>query len=214
MNKEPTIKTIDFTQWKKEDPTEYDESTDTIFVRSTYDIENDPEGWLVHERIHAYLASIKFEDNYNPPLIEYPFNNVERHAYTWQFVYLLETSRVKSIDNIEFFMPWKFERYGDEWANDYFNKALAKVRNDDPDMPPNIIHGGGRFESCAEQQLEEIFREIVDDAKRKNSLKSFSTVEENSQASVKQNDSSGKGCIVVIVLIVILTISLAVYCTL
>lgn len=204
------IERIDYTQWKKEDPTEYDISKDTIRVRSTYDIDNDPEGWIVHERIHAYLASIKFEDNNKT----YPFNDVERHAFTWQFVYLLETGRVKSIDNIEFFMPWKFERYGDEWANDYFSRALAKVRNDDPDMPPNIIHGGGRFESCAELQLEEIFREIVDDAKRKNSLKSFSTVEESSRASVKQNDSSGKGCIVVIVLIVILTIALAVYCTL
>ena len=203
------IERIDYTQWKKEDPTEYDISKDSVRVRSTYDIENDPEGWIVHERIHAYLASIKFEDNDKT----YPFNDVERHAFTWQFVYLLETSRVKSIDNIEFFMPWKFERYGDEWANDYFNKALAKVRNDDPDMPPNLIHGGGRFESCAELQLEENFRAIVDDAKRKNSLKSFSTVEENSRASVKQNDSSGKGCIGVIVLIVILAIALAVYCT-
>ena len=56
------IERIDYTQWKKEDPTEYDISKDTIRVRSTYDIDNDPEGWIVHERIHAYLASIKFED--------------------------------------------------------------------------------------------------------------------------------------------------------
>ena len=199
------IERIDYTQWKKEDPTEYDISKDKIRVRSTYDIDNDPEGWIVHERIHAYLASIKFEDNNKT----YPFNDVERHAFTWQFVYLLETGRVKSIDNIEFFMPWKFERYGDEWANDYFNKALAKVRNDDPDMPPNMIHGGGRFESCAELQLEENFRAIVDDAK----LNIPQTVDENGQKSVPQNESNGKGCTTAFVVISILIIALAVYCT-
>jgi len=199
------IEKIGFTQWAKEDPTEYDISKDVIRVRSTYDIDNDPEGWIVHERIHAYLASIKFEDNNKT----YPFNDVERHAFTWQFVYLLETGRVKSIDNIEFFMPWKFERYGDEWANDYFSRALAKVRNDDPDMPPNIIHGGGRFESCAEQQLEEKFRAIVDDAE----LNILQTAGENGQASVTQKESNGMGCMKAFVVIAILIIALAVYCT-
>ena len=206
----PLIKIIDVTQWKKEDPTEYDGLADTIFVRSTYDIENDPEGWLVHERIHAYLASINFEDNDK----SYPFNNVERHAYTWQFVYLLELGWVKTINDIERFMPWKFKRYGEEWANDYFNRAQAKIRNDNPNIPPNMIHGGGKFESCAELQLEEIFREIVDDAKRKISPKSSSRVDEKSQTSVEQNNTNGKGCIAAIVVVAILTIALAVYCTL
>lgn len=200
------IEKIDFTQWRKKDPTEYDESTDTIFVRSTYDIENDPEGWIVHEQIHAYLASIKFEDNNK----SYPFNDVERHAFTWQFVYLLETGRVKTIEDVEFFMPWKFERYGADWANDYFNRAQVKVRNSNPNMPPNIIHGGGRFESCAEQQLEGIFRAIVDDAK----LNIPQTVGENGQTSVTQNESNGMGGMKALVVIAILIIALAVYCTL
>lgn len=214
MKKEPTIKIIDFTQWKKEDPTEYDESTDTIFVRSTYDIENDPEGWLVHERIHAYLASIKFEDNYNPPLIEYPFNNVERHAYTWQFVYLLETSKVKSIGEVELIMPWKFDRYGEAWANDYFKRALIKVRNEDPKMPPTMIHGGGRLESNAELQLEEKFREIVDDAKRRILPTLSSNVEQKRQTSVKQHDDYRKGCVTTLIATAILIIAIAVYYTL
>jgi len=208
------IEKIGFTQWAKEDPTEYDISKDVIRVRSTYDIENDPEGWIVHERIHSYLASINFNDNYNPPLIEYPLNDVERHAFTWQFVYLLETGRIKTLEDVELFMPWKFERYGEKWANDYFNRAQAKMRNDDPNMPPNMIHGGGWLEPCSELQLEEVFREIVDDAKRNNSLKSSSTANENRQISVKQNDSSGKGCIAAIVVITFIGIALAVYYTL
>ena len=204
--KKTLIRTVDYLRWKKEDPTEYDKLTDTISVRSTYDIENDPEGWIVHERIRAYLTSIKFEDDNK----SYPFNDVERHAFTWQFVYLLETGRVKTVDGIELFMPWKFERYGEKWANDYFNRALAKVRNDDPDMPPNMIRGGGRFESCAELQLEENFRAIVDDAK----LNIPQTVDENGQTSVTQNESKGKGCIVAVVAVVIIIILIAVCYTL
>lgn len=199
---------------RKLDPTFYDIDSKKIYVRPDYDIANDPDGWIVHERIHAYLASIHFEDNYNPPLVVYPFNDVEKYAYTWQFVYLLETGRIESISDIKTFMPWKFYRYGEAWANDYFQRALIKVRNEDPKMPPAMIHGGGRLESNAELQLEEKFREIVDDAKRRILPILSSNVEQKKQTSVKQNDGYRKGCVTTLIATAILIIAIAVYYTL
>lgn len=152
---------------KKKDPTFYDAESKKIFVRNDYGIDEDVYGWIVHEKVHLYLDSIHFEDNYNPPLIEYPFNEIERHAYTWQFVFLLETMRVRCLDDIKKIMPWKFERYGDEWAKKYFNLANLKMIDDDPNIPPTMIHGGGRLESNAELLLEEVFRDIVEEAKAK-----------------------------------------------
>lgn len=157
------IKIINTNEWfsQKEDPTCYDSENDIIYVRSDYDEKTDPYGWIVHEKIHAYLFSIKFEDNLKPPLVKYPFNESERYAFTWQFVYLLETKQIQSLDNIKLIMPWKFEWHGNEWAKKYFNEAKIKARSDYYDTPL-MIH---LSESNYERQLEDAFRKIVDDAK-------------------------------------------------
>ena len=111
-------------------------------------------------------------------------------------------------------MPWKFFRYGEAWSNDYFQRALIKGRNEDPKMPPAMIHGGGRLESNAELQLEEKFREIVDDAKRRILPILSSNVEQKRQTSVKQNDDYRKGCVTTLIATAILIIAIAVYYTL
>lgn len=155
---------------QKNDPTTFCPESKTILVRSDYDVQSDPHGWIVHEKIHAYLASINFKDNYNVPLVVYPNNDAERYAYTWQFVYLLEIGRINGLEGIRQIMPWKFKRYGDEWAKRYFYTAQIKSRNDDPDLPPTMIHQGGRLDSSFDLQLEEKFRKLVEEAKAKRKL--------------------------------------------
>ncbi|MBR5412096.1 MAG: hypothetical protein IK114_03505 [Fibrobacter sp.] len=205
------IKPINYLVWKKLDPTEYDVKTDSINVRSNYDVQKDPDGWIVHEKIHAYLASVHFEDNYNPPLVEYPFNDVERYAFTWQFVFLLETKRIDSISDIEKIMPWKFEKFGDKWANLYFQLARERYINDDPSSHPKMIIQGGAMHPWKDIQLEEMFREIVDNAKQNFSL---INLDEDRKSALKENDTSDKGCIKIAIIIAIILISIAVYCTL
>lgn len=158
----------DYLFWTKQDPTEFDAKSNTIRVRSNYDVELDSCGWLVHERIRALLHDAGFVDDYNPPLIQYPDNAVERMAYTWQFVYLIESRLVKNLNDIKQMMPWKFERYGDEWAKKYWSYAKTIAKDDDPDMPPSMMYEGGRLNPpWGEQRYEESFRCIVEEAKAK-----------------------------------------------
>ena len=201
--------------WEKEAPAEYDKNTNTIFFRLGYDPDKDCDGWIVHEMIHAHLASINFEDNYNPPIVEYPFNDIERYAFTWQFVYLLEIQRIHFVGDIKNVMPWEFDRFGEHWAKKYFNVAKEKVRNDDEDIPPSSIHGGGRFDSSIDLQLEEKFREIVDNAKKKflanNSLQSNTDLKQHDKTIAIQ---TGLGCIWAAIIIATVIIATAVAYTL
>jgi hypothetical protein len=190
---------------RKQDPTFYDNELKTIFVRPDYSKDEDSYGWIVHEKIHAYLASINFKDNYNPPLVEYPYNEVERYAFTWQFVFLLETKKIRSIDDIERIMLWKFDRFGDEWANKYFKDAQTYARDCDPSRPPSTIVLSG---SSLDQQLEDVFRNIVNDAKRKSCAindfrpKAYAT-QEKSEVSKQNNLFYLRAVITIIFLIAI-----------
>ena len=153
---------------EKQDPAFFDKEMETIFVRPDYDIDEDIGGWIVREQIHAYLDSIHFEDNYNPPLVVCPYNDVEKYACIWQFVYLLEIKRIHSLESLRRVMPWKFQLYGDKWARKYLKEAyLLANLNDDPTMPPNMIVQGGPTQSWEDANLENHFRKIVDDAKKK-----------------------------------------------
>ena len=66
--------------YEKNQPTQYSYDDKEIQVRSDYDIENDPAGWLVHEKIHALYPRIEIE--------EYPDNPLEEIAFSEQFEYL------------------------------------------------------------------------------------------------------------------------------
>lgn len=201
--------------WEKDAPAEYDVNTNTIYFRLGYDPNSDCDGWIVHEMIRAYLASINFEDNYNPPIVEYPFNDIERYAFTWQFVYLLEIQRIHFVGDIKNVMPWEFDRFGEHWAKKYFNVAKEKVRNDDEDIPPSSIHGGGRFDSSVDLQLEEKFREIVNNAKKK----FLAEYPQWSNKDLMQKDKGSliqdnHGCIWVATIIAIVVIAIVVAYTL
>jgi hypothetical protein len=80
------VQVIPVTSWQrgKIDPTEYDITTDTIRVRGDYDVNNDPAGWMVHEKVHATLAAAGQQNNSG----NYPDNPIEERAYKTQFNYL------------------------------------------------------------------------------------------------------------------------------
>lgn len=77
------IKIISKYEWSvgKIDPTEYNNDYKLIHVRSDYDYENDPAGWIEHEKGHAdWKGSLDFS--------EYPDNPIEWQAFGRQFKYL------------------------------------------------------------------------------------------------------------------------------
>lgn len=122
----PKIEVSNSWDAQKQDPTEFDAELNVIRVRGDYDADLDLCGWIVHEKVHAYLASINYQDDYNPPVIQYPFNSVERMAYTWQFIYLIKANLALCLGDIKKMMPWKFERFGNKWAEEYWENALGK----------------------------------------------------------------------------------------
>lgn len=65
----------------KNDPTEYDSADRVVRVRSDYDYKKDPLNWMKHELIHYLLHKKGSKDDGK----EYPTNNTERVAYTYQF---------------------------------------------------------------------------------------------------------------------------------
>lgn len=77
----------------KRDPTQYSKEDNIIYVKSSYDIKNDPAGWIVHEYKHAELKDID-DDPEN-----YPENKVEVEAYKAQFDYL-KRKGYKNFDDI------------------------------------------------------------------------------------------------------------------
>ena len=77
----PRVIVDDSTFVQKDDPTQYSKENNIIYVKSTYDIKNDPAGWMVHEYKHAELKDLPDEE-------QYPDNTVERAAYKAQFKYL------------------------------------------------------------------------------------------------------------------------------
>lgn len=96
----------------KLDPTEYDDASQTIRVSSDYDYISDPTGWMRHEVQHHKLIVCNFRDDE----YEYPYNAVEKQAYTEQFKYL----RSKGVDNWLQLMPNKAQ----------YVKILMKYWND------------------------------------------------------------------------------------
>jgi len=78
----PRIVVDDSTFEGKTDPTQYSDDDNVIYVKSTYDVKNDPEAWIVHELIHGKRIP---DDG-----AEYPYNKVERIAYTEQFTELIK----------------------------------------------------------------------------------------------------------------------------
>jgi len=78
----PKIVIIPKERWPrgKKDPTQWSQKEKEIQVRSDYDIDNDPAGWIEHEKVHARMPN---QDTSN-----YPDNEVEKQAYSAQFKYL------------------------------------------------------------------------------------------------------------------------------
>ena len=65
----------------KNDPTEFDSDDNVVRIRSDYDYKKDPLNWMKHELIHYLLYKKGSKDDGK----EYPTNNTERVAYTYQF---------------------------------------------------------------------------------------------------------------------------------
>jgi len=65
----------------KNDPTEFSADENVVRVRSDYDYKKDPLNWMKHELIHYLLHKKGVKDDKK----EYPTNNIERVAYTYQF---------------------------------------------------------------------------------------------------------------------------------
>jgi hypothetical protein len=125
------IKKVDDSLFEgKSDPTQYDYQTNTILVKSSYDVETDPEGWIVHESIHHKLKDVK--DDGKP----YPTNNIEKEAYMAQFKVLSERGHfLYEIKDVNIFptlsLKFKNEEYVKtlekywRWAKKYFNDKDA-----------------------------------------------------------------------------------------
>ena len=99
----------------KIDPTQYDKDTNTIIVKSDYDIKNDPEGWMQHEKMHHLLNLKNVKDDGKI----YPKNNIEKFAYISQFKLLKKRGHsLKDITNIKKFptLATKFSKYNGEYA--------------------------------------------------------------------------------------------------
>jgi len=74
---------------EKTDPTQFCPSTSTIQVKESFDLKNDPEKWMVHERVHAMLHALgvdQYANKENP----YPTNTVEQWAFKTQFFHLIK----------------------------------------------------------------------------------------------------------------------------
>lgn len=65
----------------KTDPTQYSHDSHEILVKSTYDTEKDPEGWMAHEYKHSEADRFGVKSNGEP----YPCDNIESRAYREQF---------------------------------------------------------------------------------------------------------------------------------
>lgn len=111
----------------KNDPTQYNSETDTIEVKDKFYVENDNEGWMVHEMAHADCFHNGIVDDKKP----YPFNNIERIAYGAQFKWLKDTGKAKTIEDLKDpskfpTMSLKFTNYDGEYNDiltEYWNEA-------------------------------------------------------------------------------------------
>ena len=84
----------------KKDATQYDADNHIIQIRSDYPWQQDPVGWIVHELVH-YNAKTGWDGDEDHP---YPFNPIERKAYTEQFKYLINKG-YKTLEQI-MQIPW------------------------------------------------------------------------------------------------------------
>ena len=76
----------------KNDPTQYDFIQNIIYVKPSYDLENDPEGWMIHEQSHmdSQIEGI-VDDNK-----AYPKNKIEKIAFKKQFEWLKNMKSVQT----------------------------------------------------------------------------------------------------------------------
>jgi len=109
----PKIK-IDIKLFKgKTDPTQYDAEKNIILVKPSYNIEQDPEGWMVHEYAHTEFDGINDDKHY-------PENSIERFAYIKQFRFLKNTNKASTFNNLKDdkkfpTLSLKFIKYNGEW---------------------------------------------------------------------------------------------------
>ena len=98
----------------KDDPTQYCNDRNIIYVKSNYDVELDKEGWIVHELEHHKHRN-KRDDNRI-----YPHNKVEKYAYEAQFSELKRRGySFKDIQDKSKFptLSLKFIKYDGEYFN-------------------------------------------------------------------------------------------------
>ena len=79
----------------KKDPTEFDGDNSVVRVRSDYDYIKDPINWMRHELIHYMMHKKGIKDDGK----DYPMNNTEVRAYTYQFKEFKKQG-VKSLEDI------------------------------------------------------------------------------------------------------------------
>jgi hypothetical protein len=78
----------------KTDPTQYSIDKNIIYVKPSYDIPNDNEGWMVHEFAHS---NFNIADDGK----DYPYNNTEKYAYTKQFNFLKHSKGINDFDELK-----------------------------------------------------------------------------------------------------------------
>jgi len=114
----------------KTDPTQYSNEDGVIYVKSSYDTKEDPEGWMVHEYKHSEMRNVPDDGK------EYPTNNIESEAYKAQFKFL--AGRGKTLQDIQDPKQFptlapKFTKYNGEYAPiliKYWNEVNGKDTTD------------------------------------------------------------------------------------
>jgi len=96
----------------KDDPTQYNNEEEKIYVKSNYNVKEDKEAWIVHELGHHRYRNK--EDDNKP----YPYNKVERFAYQEQFKELKRRGfEFEDLLNKEYFptLSLKLTKYNGEY---------------------------------------------------------------------------------------------------
>ena len=111
----------------KEDPTQFSPNENTIMVKASFDMQNDPNKWLIHERAHAVLNA-KGVNQYCDDEHPYPTNEVEVAAYSTQLFHLIKagvTAEMIRTDPQYNDLKVRFKRY--PIMQTYFDTALAEL---------------------------------------------------------------------------------------
>ena len=108
------VKKVDWPEGK-DDLTEFDAESNVVRVRSDYDYKKDPFNNMKHELIHYLLHKKGFKDDGE----EYPTNNTEEKAYTYQF----KAFKKQGIKNLEDIIDKIGKRHHMETLKKYWNNA-------------------------------------------------------------------------------------------